>query len=85
MCMIISHLVQNIQKAPIYFHRDKLWISPEAWKNGCRTHDVNHWKGVNTEIPKTRPLYSIGYKDQNSENCAQLCPEPHDVYEHKET
>jgi hypothetical protein len=48
MYMIISYLVQNSQKRPIYFHWDKLWISPEAWKNRRRTHDVYHWKGVNT-------------------------------------
>ena len=41
-----------------------------------RPHDVYHPKRVNSKIRKTCPLYSIRYKEENSESCAPWCPEP---------
>ena len=76
MCMIISHLVKNFQKLPIYFHRDKLWINPKARQFRHRTRDVYDRKGVNTKSFKSSPLFSIGYKEEKSEKCTQLPSEP---------
>jgi len=76
MCMIISNLVEDSQKRPLIFHRDRLWINPKARKSVRRTHDVCKSKGLNIKIRETPPLYSIRYTEKNSENCASLCPEP---------
>jgi len=76
MCMIISYLVKNFQKLPIYFHRDKLWINPKARQFKHRTHDVYDRKGVNTKSSKSILLFSICYEGERSEKCAQLGSEP---------
>ena len=76
MCMIISYLVKNFQKLPIYFHRDKLWINPKARQFKHRTHDVYDRKGVNTKSSKSILLFSICYEGERSEKCVQLDSEP---------
>jgi len=76
MCMIISYLVEDSQKRPLIFQRDRLWINPKARKSVRRTHDVCNSKRLNTKIREIKPLYSIRYTEKNSENGASWCPEP---------
>ena len=75
-CMIISGLARNSQNDPIYFHRDKLWINPKDRNFVRRTHDIFNSKGVKSKIRETPPLYSIRYREENSDSGAQWCPEP---------
>ena len=76
MCMIISYLVKNFQKLPIYFHRDKLWINPKARQFKHRTHDVYDRKGVNTKVPKASFCFQYVTRGKDQRSVRNWAPNP---------
>ena len=76
MCMIISYLVKNFQKLPIYFHRDKLWINPKARQFRHRTHDVYDRKGVNTKVPKASFCFQYVTRGKDQRSVRNWVPNP---------
>ena len=76
MCMIISYLVKNFQKLPIYFHRDKLWINPKAQQFKRRTHDVYDRKGVNTKVPKASFCFQYVTRGKGQRSVRNWAPNP---------
>jgi hypothetical protein len=66
MSMIRNGLAGKLGKAIVYFQCDSLWKNLETFPLTELTHDVYDPKRVSIKRRKTRPLFSTGYRQENS-------------------